>query len=254
MRLCAQVWLDGISSQRALSRPTSAEKSPVFPADNWGIDLEANRSPLPKEQLLRQFLPLAPVPTLPTDVERKSLCCSKDMKSFAFAAVGLFFHGTALVAASIAPIVPPFGLSGVETRTRIAALIDEAHVRLAQKETVDGTETWTVEGFDQPGLSAVLFRFGGENLEEVELQYGEPTWTINQYGEFMEEIKQELDHKYGRAEILAHSRGPEKDVSQTVVGYRWEQPGEALDLVYYSAEREPLAFRLLSMHYKLAHR
>ncbi len=225
-----------------------------FPEDNWGIDLEAHRSPFPKEPPLRQFLPLVRAPALLMDVERKSLCLLQDMKSFALVAVGLFFHATALIAASGAPIVPPFGLSGVETRDRIAELIDEAHVRLVQKETVDGTETWTVEGFDQPGLSAVLFRFGGENLEEVELQYGEPTWTINQYGEFMEEIKQELDHKYGRAEILAHSRGPEKDVSQTVVGYRWEHPGEALDLVYYSAEREPLAFRLLSMHYKLAHR
>jgi hypothetical protein len=133
-------------------------------------------------------------------------------------------------------------------------LIDAAHVRLAQKETADGRETWTVEGFDQPGLSAVLFCFAGDDLDEVELQYRDPSWSLGHYGEFMEQLKQELDLKYGRAEVLAHDRGPEKDVSQTVVGYRWQQSGQALDLIFYSAERQPLAFRLLSMRYKLAQR
>jgi hypothetical protein len=53
--------------------------------------------------------------------------------------------------------------------------------------------------------------------------------------------------------VLARERGPAKGVSQTVVGYRWQQPDQALDLVFYAAERDPLIFRLLSMHYKLAH-
>jgi hypothetical protein len=35
------------------------------------------------------------------------------------------------------------------------------------------------------------------------------------------------------------------------VAYRWQQPEQALDLVFYSAEREPQAFRLLSLHYQL---
>ncbi len=164
----------------------------------------------------------------------------------------LLLHGASLLAAEVEAITPPFGLSSVETRARVARLIEEAHVRLAQKETVEGAETWTVEGFDQPGLSAVVFRFAGDNLDEVELQYHEPTWSLKQFGEFMEQLKQVLDHKYGRAELLAHARGPEKDVSQTVVGYRWAQQSQALDLVFYSAERQPLAFRLLSLRYKLA--
>jgi hypothetical protein len=175
------------------------------------------------------------------------------MKSFALYAVALFFQGASLPAADVEEITPPFGLSWVETRARVANLIEEAHVRLAQKETVDGGEAWTVEGFDQPGLSAVLFHFGGDTVDEVELQYGEPTWTLNQYGRFMEQLKQVLDQKYGRAEVLAHTRGPEKDVSQTVVGYRWAQKNQALDLVFYSAERERLAFRLVSLRYKAAH-
>lgn len=172
------------------------------------------------------------------------------MKSFAIFALGLLLGGAALQTAAAEPIEPPFGLSWVETRARIARLVEEAHVRVSQKETVDGRETWTVEGFDQPGLSAVLFSFTGDNLDGIELQYREPTWSLNQFGEFMEQVKKELERRYGRAEVLAHTRGPEKDVSQTVVGYRWAQPGQALDLVFYSAERQPLAFRLLSMRYQ----
>ena len=173
------------------------------------------------------------------------------MKSFALLAIGLCLSGPALGAADNQPIAPPFGLSWVETRSRIAQLIDEAHVRLSQKETVAGRETWTVEGFDLPGLSAVLFFFAGDTLEEMELQYRDPKWSLQQFGELMQQVKQQLDLKYGRGEVLARSREPEKDISQTVVGYRWQQPGQALDLVFYSAEREPLAFRLLSMHYKV---
>jgi hypothetical protein len=175
------------------------------------------------------------------------------MKSFVLFTVGLFFHGASLLAADVEDITPPFGLSWVETRARVANLIEEAHVRLAQKETVDGGEAWTVEGFDQPGLSTVLFHFAADNLDEVELQYRDPTWSLNQFGEFMEQLKQALDHKYGRADVLAHTRGPEKDVSQTVVGYRWAQKNQVIDLVFYSAEREPLAFRLVSLRYKEAH-
>jgi hypothetical protein len=178
---------------------------------------------------------------------------SQMMKSFALFTLSLFFQGASLLAAGAEKIAPPFGLSWVETRAGIANLIEEAHVRLAQKENGDGGEAWTVEGFDQPGLSAVVFHFAGDNLDEVELQYREPTWSLNRYGEFMEQLKQTLDRKYGRAEVLAHTRGPEKDVSQTVVGYRWAQQSQALDLVFYSAEREPLAFRLVSLRYKAGH-
>lgn len=175
------------------------------------------------------------------------------MKSIVLTAVAIFLTCSAAIAIERESIEPPFGLSWVENRARIAQLLDEAHLRLAQKEKVDGREIWTVDGFDQPGLSAVLFTFAGDNLDGLELQYRDPSWSLGRFGEFMEQIKQELDLKYGRGAVLAHSRGPEKDVSQTVVGYRWQQPDQALDLVFYSAEREPLAFRLLSMRYSPAH-
>jgi len=176
------------------------------------------------------------------------------MKTFGLHALSLLVVSyTALFAASAEPIIPPFGLSLTENRARIAQLIERAHLRLGQKETAEDREVWTAEGFDQPFLSAVRFYFADDALDEVELEYGDPGWSLRQYGEFMGELKQELDRRYGRAAVLAHDRGPAKDVSQTVVGYRWQQPDLALDLVFFAAEREPLAFRLLSMHYKLAH-
>jgi hypothetical protein len=174
-------------------------------------------------------------------------------KLLTFVAIGLVIRGAALVAATSEPISPPFGLSWIESHSQISDLIQEAHLRLTKKDKVDGRESWTVEGFDQPGMSAVVFYFVDDSMDEVELQYSDPGWSVGQYGELMEKVKEELDLKYGRAEMLARERGPTKDVSQTIVGYRWQQPSQALDLVFYAAEREPLAFRLLSIHYKLAH-
>jgi hypothetical protein len=100
----------------------------------------------------------------------------------------------------------------------------------------------------------VVFYFVKDNLDEVELQYQDPSWTLGQYGELMSQIKEDLDRKYGRGEMLTRSRELAKDVSQTVLGYRWQGREQALDLMFYAAEREPLFFRLLSMHYKQAHR
>ncbi len=165
----------------------------------------------------------------------------------------LLFHATTLRAVEDEPIALPFGLSWVASHAQIEQLIKNANLHVSQKQNIEGRETWTVEGFDQPALSAVVFYFLGDDLDELELQYRDPKWSLNKFGEFMAQVKQELDLKYGRAEVLAHSRGPEKDVSQTVVGYRWQHPAQCLDLIFYSAERDPLAFRLLSMHYKVQH-
>jgi hypothetical protein len=176
------------------------------------------------------------------------------IKPVAFLAFAILVQQLAAAAPSTPPITPPFGLSWIETRGQINQLIEQAHLRLIQKDTVDRRESWTVQGFDQPYLSAVVFYFVKENLDEVELQYQEPSWTAGQYGELMAEIKEDLDRKYGRGEMLTRSRELAKDVSQTVLGYRWQGHDQALDLMFYAAEREPLAFRLLSMHYKQAHR
>lgn len=174
-------------------------------------------------------------------------------KPLGLLAFGLLLQQIVVAAPSMPSIPPPFGLSWGETRSQINQLIERAHVRLVQKETIDHRETWTVQGFDEPYLSAVVFYFAADNLDEVELQYRDPSWTLGQYGELMGQIKGELERKYGRSEVLARTRGAEKDISQTVLGYRWQGHDEALDLVFYAAEREPLAFRLLSMHYKQAH-
>jgi hypothetical protein len=194
------------------------------------------------------------VPQAVEGLERKSLFAAYMIKPLPVLVLGLLLQQFAVAAPSAPSIAPPFGLSWIETRKEINQLIDEAHLRLIQKNTVDHRESWTVQGFDQPYLSTVVFYFVKDNLDEVELQYQDPSWTLGQYGELMSQIKEDLDRKYGRGEMLTRSRELAKDVSQTVLGYRWQGREQALDLMFYAAEREPLFFRLLSMHYKQAHR
>ena len=175
------------------------------------------------------------------------------MKPWAVIAASLLIRSVMTVSAESQPIAPPFGLSWVEKTSQIAQVIEDSHLHLSQKESVEGREAWTVEGFDQPALSAAVFYFVGDDLDEVELQYRDPKWSLAEFGNFMAQVKQSLDLKYGHPEVLAHSREPEKNITQTVVGYRWQQPGQCVDLVFFSAEREPLNFRLLSLHYKVQH-
>ena len=147
-------------------------------------------------------------------------------------------------------IVPPFGLSWGLSKDRLAPLLKGANAKVVEKRVVGGRDAWQVEGLIQTHLRQTVFFFKNDGLVEVELQYQDSNWLDTDYNSFMGQLRASLETKFGAGKLIARSKTPQGDVMQTITGYEWVQPENAIQLVYFSAESASQVFRLVSLHYK----
>ena len=147
-------------------------------------------------------------------------------------------------------IKPPFGLQWGESQERLAKLLMGAKAAVVDKHEVEGRESWTVEGLVQQNLRRTVFYFKLDQLVEVELQYQNADWDTTKYDDFMSQVRRRIEQKYGAGQLIARSKRPEGQVTQTIVGYKWTQGKTVLELIYYAAENADLIYRTVSLHYK----
>jgi hypothetical protein len=168
--------------------------------------------------------------------------------SIALAAVALF--ALPVSAPAMEEIPPPFGFRWNDPMARVEPVLKRAKAKIINRETKENRETWTVEGLVQPGLKRTLFTFKEAFLVEVELQYEYPDWSIERYNDRMGEIRRYFDAKFGTGKLISRSRDTDTDVIQTLVGYQWVVGGAALELFYFSAQRDALVYRTITVTYK----
>ena len=147
-------------------------------------------------------------------------------------------------------LFPPFGFRWNDTSARVEAVLNGAKARIVAREKKEGRDIWTVEGLVHPGLKRTLFTFKEGALFGVELQYEYPDWTIERYNDRMGEIRRYFDAKFGTGKLVSRSRDTDSDVVQTLVGYQWIVGGTMLELFYFSAQRDQLVFRSITVTYK----
>src|ERR1051326_5992841 len=145
---------------------------------------------------------------------------------------------------------PPFGFRWNDSMSRVDAVLKGAKATIVSREKKESREIWTVEGLVHPGLKRTLFTFKGGTLTGVELQYEYPDWTIERYNERMGDIRRYFDAKYGTGKLVSRTRDTDSDVIQTLVGYQWMVGGTMLELFYFSAQRDQLIFRSITVTYK----
>jgi hypothetical protein len=147
-------------------------------------------------------------------------------------------------------IPPPFGFRWNDQNSRVERVLKGAKAKILSRENAGGQEVWTVEGLIHPGLKRTLFGFKAGLLSQVELQYEYSNWTLEQYNARMGEIRRYFDAKYGTGRLISRSRDNETDVIQTLVGYQWVVGKSALELFYFSAQKEALVYRNITVTYK----
>jgi hypothetical protein len=147
-------------------------------------------------------------------------------------------------------IPPPFGFHWLDSMTKLEQVLLGAKARIVSKDRKEKRDVWTVEGLVQPGLKRTLFTFKDGALVEVELQYEYPDWSIERYNDRMGEIRRYFDAKFGTGKLISRSREPDSDVIQTLVGYQWIVGGTMLELFYFSAQRDTMLFRSITVTYK----
>lgn len=147
-------------------------------------------------------------------------------------------------------IPPPFGFKWNDSTAKLETVLLGAKAKIVTRERKENRDVWTVEGLVQPGLKRTLFSFKEGFLVEVELQYEYPDWTIERYNDRMGEIRRYFDAKFGTGKLISRSRDTDSDVIQTLVGYQWIVGGTMLELFYFSAQRDQMVFRSITVTYK----
>jgi hypothetical protein len=149
-------------------------------------------------------------------------------------------------------INPPFGLHWGESSQRLERLLAGAKASIVDRHLVDGKEAWDVEGLLQTGLRRTVFYFHRGELIEVELQYQQEGWDDTRYTTLLYDVKKRLEQKYGEGQLVAQrtEQAPEADVTEKLIGYKWNQNNTAIELVYFAAANTSQSYRTLSVHYK----
>jgi hypothetical protein len=109
-----------------------------------------------------------------------------------------------------------------------------------------------VEGIPQKSLLRALFYFSNDALNEIELQYGDASWNAPRYVSFFDEVRRNVDVKYGTGRMIVRdkTRDPESDILQTLLGYQWIQGYMSLRLFLFSGEKAEKSYSVISLHYK----
>lgn len=147
-------------------------------------------------------------------------------------------------------IPPPFGFRWNDPAAKVEQVLTVAKAKIVTREKKEKREVWTVTDLVQPGLKRTLFEFKEGFLVEVELQYEYDKWTIENYNDRMGEIRRYFDSKFGTGKLVSRTRDTDSDVVQTLVGYQWIVGGTMLELFYFSAQREALVYRTITVSYK----
>ena len=147
-------------------------------------------------------------------------------------------------------IPPPFGFRWNDSDVRVQKVLKGAKAKIVTRDKSGGPEIWTVEGLIHPGLKRTLFTFKGDLLKQVELQYEYPDWSLEHYNSRMGEIRRYFDEKYGVGRLISRARDNDTEVIQTLVGYQWVVGKSALELFYFSAQKEPNVYRNITVTYK----
>ncbi len=166
-----------------------------------------------------------------------------------FAGVTFVLLLLAVRAQALDDIPPPFGFRWNDSSGKVEQVLIAAKAKIVTRENKDKRDTWTVEGLVQPGLKRTLFKFKEGFLVEVELQYEYDKWTIENYNDRMGEIRRYFDAKFGTGKLVSRTRDTDSDVVQTLVGYQWIVGGTMLELFYFSAQREALVYRTITVTY-----
>jgi hypothetical protein len=148
------------------------------------------------------------------------------------------------------PIKPPFGLAWGENEERLERLLTTAKASIVERKTVEGRQKWDVMGLVQQGLKRTVFYFKSGGLVEVELQYQKDDWPQQKYEEFMGQVRENLDKRFGPGQLIANKVEPDGETMQRIVKWKWNQNNSAVELNYFSAERGKNVFRTLSVHYR----
>lgn len=145
---------------------------------------------------------------------------------------------------------PPFGLFWGQNGDQIEKLLKGAKAKITERKTEGKEDRWIVQGIIQPALKQTNFYFSEKSLVGIELEYSNDSWDQARYNTFMDKFRAKIEGRFGPGTLISREKGSEQDVTQTMVGYEWKQDDTNLQLVYFAVEKDKMAYRNVSLHYR----
>lgn len=163
-----------------------------------------------------------------------------------------WFVGCFAQFADAAQLKVPFNFQWGESSARVETSLEGIKARIVERKTSQSRQVLVVEGIPQKSLQRSLFYFSNDSLNEIELQYGDPSWDTSRYVTFFDDVRRNVDAKYGTGRLIIRdkTRDPGTDILQTLIGYQWMQGYMSLRLFLFTGEKTEQAYRVLSLHYK----
>ena len=147
-------------------------------------------------------------------------------------------------------ITPPLGVEWGEPQDQLERRLQGAKAKIVERRMLGGRDVWTVEGLIQANLKRTLFYFRSGALVEVEFKYQNDKWTYPDYDRLVTDLRQRIEKRFGPGRLIARSKTPQGDITQSLVGYEWSRNNASIQVIYFSAENPSQSYRTVSLHYK----
>lgn len=164
--------------------------------------------------------------------------------------LGLIATGMVSTLHAASEIRVPFNFQWGDSMKRVEQSLSGTKANIVERKKSASGESLVVEGIPQRHLERTVFYFKDGGLSEVELQYGNHSWDTMQYERFFDEVRRNVDKKYGPGRLMVRDRNRQQDVLMTLAGYQWVQGFMSLRLFFYTAEKNGESMRVLSLHYR----
>ena len=158
--------------------------------------------------------------------------------------------GMVLCANATSEMRVPFNFQWGDSKDRVEKSLTGTKATIIERKKTSGGDAIVVTGIPQRHLERTVFYFKNGGLSGGELQYANHTWDAPQFERFFDEIRRNVDKKYGPGRLMVRDRGRDKDVLSTLAGYQWMQGFMVLRLFYYTAEKHGESMKVLSLHYR----
>jgi hypothetical protein len=125
-----------------------------------------------------------------------------------------------LFGASAAEVIKvPFNFQWGESSERLEDGMAKVKARIVERRNVQNRKCIVVEGIPQRLLIRALFYFDSDALNEIELQYGDPSWDSSEFTNFFDQTRRNIESKYGPGRMIAQQKSwtapPSRDFSAT---------------------------------------
>lgn len=128
------------------------------------------------------------------------------MRFFGAVLVVLFTGWFAGRAEALQQMRVPFNFQWGESAPRVEQSLVGIKARIVERKTIQNRKVLVVEGIPQKNLLRALFYFSNDALNEIELQYGDKTWDSMRYAKFFDEVRRNVDSKYGVGRMVAREK------------------------------------------------